>query len=711
MLAVAVPLGIVVGLTVHTTRQMAVELATAQNDLVLKLLDNSLRHDLNVVDASVDTLSRAPLVANALASRGLAASGGDRIRDQLQEYLLRQQPLVTRARIVNSRAQVVVDTEPGDHPLGPPALALLDQSRRQALNDGRATRFDVLNGQPTIIQFREVRNPQNQSLVGYLLVTVSPTALLDVVRSLEIPAYPQASALVVDGDFVAVVSPKTSPIVLMTPQERAAQFLVTMIPLGDSPWNLAIVVPKSELYSSSTQLGMLLASISIGAISIVALAGWWVSRYTAWRVDELIVSNIARQTAQRYAEAANRAKSEFLANMSHEVRTPLNGVLGFTELLIRGADGGNEQERQEFLRMIRDSGRQLLNLINDILDISKIESGQFRVEMAPHSPDYVLAEVIAAQRGAAVKKGLSLEYRWDSRIPETIQTDPHRLNQLLTNLVGNAIKFTERGGVLVIARLEDDEGKSQLRLEIHDTGIGIPSEQLGEVFEPFVQSDSSVTRKYGGTGLGLAISRRIAESLGGDLTVRSVVGQGSVFTATVGVGELYGVRMIDLPSPSIADELPAEPSQRASLSGVNILVVDDMETNRRLVSLFLSRAGAKVAAAENGAIAVEAVETGDFNVVLMDMQMPVMDGYAATTLLRQKGYQRPIIALTAHAMRGDREKCQFAGCSGYVSKPINMDELIAAVQEAIECDAARSKAESADGEVATLPFPKGYGVA
>jgi len=349
-------------------------------------------------------------------------------------------------------------------------------------------------------------------------------------------------------------------------------------------------------------------------------------------------------------------------------------------------------------------------LINDVLDISKIESGKFRVEMAPHSPDQILAQVVSMQRVKAIEKGLTLDYRWDSRIPETIQTDPHRLNQLLTNLVGNAIKFTEKGSVHVTARLEDEEGGSKLSFEIHDTGIGIPADKLDLIFQPFVQSDASMTRKYGGTGLGLAICRRIAESLGGDLTVRTVVGQGSVFTATVKTGDLYGIRMVDMPTPALTAEVPQEPTKRGNLDGVSILVVDDMETNRRLVSMFLKRAGATVNSVENGALAVEAVEQGDFQIVLMDMQMPVMDGYTATMLLRQKGYQRPIIALTAHAMRGDREKCEMAGCSGYVAKPINMDELIATVKAAATAPAA-SQPAAGDGEVATLPFNKGQSVA
>lgn len=275
--------------------------------------------------------------------------------------------------------------------------------------------------------------------------------------------------------------------------------------------------------------------------------------------------------------------------------------------------------------------------------------------------------------------------------------------------MGNAIKFTEKGSVHIIARLQDQESGSLVRFEVHDTGIGIAADKLDLIFKPFVQSDASVTRRYGGTGLGLAICRRIAESLGGELTVNTVIGQGSVFTATVSTGDLHGVRMIEMPTPALTSEVPLEPTKRGNLDGVTILVVDDMETNRRLVSMFLERAGATVASVENGALAVDAVENGNFQIVLMDMQMPVMDGYTATMLLRQRGYDRPIIALTAHAMRGDREKCEIAGCSGYVSKPVNMDILIDTVKAA--ADLLASKNPPAEPEVATLPFSKGQGVA
>jgi len=385
--------------------------------------------------------------------------------------------------------------------------------------------------------------------------------------------------------------------------------------------------------------------------------------------------------AKERAEDANRSKSEFLANMSHEIRTPLNGILGFTELLIRGADGGNEQERIDFLKTIRSSGKHLLQLLNDVLDISKIEAGQLQIETITCSPHQLLAEVISVLRVPARKKGITLDYRWESGIPETIQSDPHRLKQLLMNLINNAIKFTDEGGVLIVAKLLDDGKLPMVQFQVRDTGIGIAPEKLETIFRPFVQADTSMTRRYGGTGLGLAISYRIAKSLGGSLSVESNVGHGSQFTVAVTAGDLTGVTVNARPTVPATGDVGAQAPGKASLEGMRILLVDDGETNRKLIGLFLTRSGAMVEMSENGALALHAAEQTPFDAILMDMQMPVMDGYTATARLREKGFQGPIIALTAHAMKGDREKCAAAGCSGYLSKPVNMDELVRTVRQ------------------------------
>jgi signal transduction histidine kinase/CheY-like chemotaxis protein/HPt (histidine-containing phosphotransfer) domain-containing protein len=386
--------------------------------------------------------------------------------------------------------------------------------------------------------------------------------------------------------------------------------------------------------------------------------------------------------ARDESESANRAKTQFLANMSHEIRTPLNGILGFTELMRRASGDMTEAERQEHLEAIGTSGRHLLTLINDILDISKIEAGHLQVENLQCSPHQIIAEVVSVLRVPAEEKGISLEYRWESGIPASIMSDPLRLRQLLMNLLGNAIKFTEQGSVLVVAALDADPDAQILHLEVRDTGMGIAPEKLEMIFEPFAQADSSVTRKHGGTGLGLSISRKIAQALGGQLKASSEVGRGSVFSATVATGDLSTISIWEKPPQEIIGDLIQQETLSGSLGGVRILLVEDGDTNRKLLRLALTRACATVVTAENGKIAVDLAGNGGFDLVLMDMQMPVMDGYTATRILRERGFRQPIIALTAHAMKGDRETCEKAGCSGYLTKPIDLVTLFHMVREA-----------------------------
>lgn len=388
--------------------------------------------------------------------------------------------------------------------------------------------------------------------------------------------------------------------------------------------------------------------------------------------------------AKEAAEAADLAKSRFLANMSHEIRTPLTGILGFTELLRRGADQGDEAEREDYLKTIHASGTHLLGLVHDILDLSKIEAGQMEFECVSCRPYQIIAEVASVLRPKAQEKGLTLECRWNGGVPETIYTDPARLQQLLTNLAGNAIKFTETGGVQIVAELVHHNNKPQLKISVTDTGIGIPMDKVKYIFDPFVQADSSVTREYGGTGLGLAISRRITSGLGGQLTVHSEVGKGSTFTATIDTGSLEDVAILPAPpADGVAGSSRKLEESVLTLPPARVLLVEDGDTNRKLISLMLRRAGAEVTTAENGQLAVDLVANNPFDLILMDMQMPVMDGYTATTELRLRGATMPIIALTAHAMKGDMEKCKAAGCCGYLSKPVDSDELLRTVADAL----------------------------
>ncbi len=387
------------------------------------------------------------------------------------------------------------------------------------------------------------------------------------------------------------------------------------------------------------------------------------------------------------AEAANVSKSEFLANMSHEIRTPMTAILGYIDLIAEGCVGncnfGNSQ-MLEFTSTVRRNAQHLLQILNDILDLSKIEAGKLSVETLPVSPFQILAEVESLMRVRAVDKNLTFTVECGGPLPETIQTDPTRLRQILVNLVGNALKFTERGGVRLVTRCVDrTPAEALLHIDVIDSGIGMTPAQRAHVFNPFAQADSSTSRRFGGTGLGLSISLRLAQMLGGTITVESTPGQGSIFTATVATGPLEGVRFVEGP-PSLLAVQPPDPAPRAAASTQlcgRVLLAEDGPDNQKLISHLLRKAGADVTIVENGQFATEralaARDAGQpFDLIFMDMQMPVLDGYTATRRLRERGYAGPIVALTAHAMSSDRDKCLAAGCDDYATKPIKREQLL-----------------------------------
>ena len=408
----------------------------------------------------------------------------------------------------------------------------------------------------------------------------------------------------------------------------------------------------------------------------------------AAKQHELQAAHDALVEAKVEAVRANRAKSEFLANMSHEIRTPMTAILGFADVLLEEGDLELAPPlRLDAARTIKKNGAYLLDILNDILDISKIEAGRLEIERMSCSPLQLIAEIESLMRVRADARGLQFATEWEWPIPETVYTDPTRVKQILVNLVGNAIKFTETGSVSLQTRVLQADGKpSKLQFDVVDTGIGMTAEQTGRLFQPFVQADTSTTRKFGGTGLGLTITKRLASMLDGDITIVSTqLGLGTHIRATVAVGVPDGIKMIHSLSPG--GESATGPTDDAGSLQLDcrILLAEDSPDNQRLISHVLSKAGAEVTIAENGRIAVdlaeEAVGEGrPFPIILMDMQMPVLDGYQATMELRERGYTGPIIALTAHAMAGAREKCINSGCNDYVSKPIDRRKLIDTIQ-------------------------------
>lgn len=382
------------------------------------------------------------------------------------------------------------------------------------------------------------------------------------------------------------------------------------------------------------------------------------------------------QTAEA-AEAANQTKSDFLAKMSHEIRTPISAVLGFAQLILRGIVTDKESQRQK-IEQIESNGQHLLQLVNDLLDISKIEADQMAIEKIECYPIKIAKEVVESLRSRAVENGNSLHLQLIAPLPKSIHSDPKRFRQILTNLIGNAIKFTSDGDISVQVSFQTSSG-GKLCVDVIDSGIGMTDQQIDSVFAPFVQADSSITRRFGGTGLGLSISRELAAALGGSIEVSSRIGQGSKFHLEIEAGDRSSLQLLehDQMQPLLASS-SHNLWARADLSSLNILLADDAQTNRDLISLVLRDCGANVMIVENGRQAVDTALNSEhvFELVLMDMQMPQLDGYSATRELRDRGFEAPIFALTANSMLGDREKCLAAGCTEYLTKPINLNLLI-----------------------------------
>ena len=449
-------------------------------------------------------------------------------------------------------------------------------------------------------------------------------------------------------------------------------------------------------------------TLGVGAIAGTGflLLGWTIASAVRGQLREIEAANRALDLALREANAATKAKSDFLANMSHEIRTPMTAILGYADLL--DTAGRTDQERNDWVKTIRRNGDHLLAIINEILDISKIEAGQMTVEKVECSPAEIVADVTSLIAARAREKGLKFEARLIPPLPKTVVSDPVRLKQVLVNIAGNAVKFTEKGSVTVESALVDKGPESsRLRFTVRDTGIGMTPEQIARLFRPFTQADSSMTRRFGGTGLGLSISRSLTQLLGGEVRVESRPGEGSTFTVEIPVGLVVETKLqpdapparlasapptpiVPTPQPAAVAPSPNVPGLEGPpapkpLEGIRILLAEDGPDNQRLITFHLTKAGASVDLAENGLFAIEKVEKSvsegtPYDLILSDMQMPELDGYEAARRLRAAGCQLPIIALTAHAMSGDRDRCIAAGCDDYLTKPVDRTKLIRACE-------------------------------
>ena len=419
---------------------------------------------------------------------------------------------------------------------------------------------------------------------------------------------------------------------------------------------------------------------------IIFLVAWLIAKITAKIItqknEELVVKNKQLEEVSNQALEATRTKSEFLAIMSHEIRTPLTSIIGFSEALL-GDDSKRKEDRASIIKTIIKNGNHLLTIINDILDISKIEANKMDFEKNLFSPVELIADVEDVIKNQFTEKGIQLYIEYDFPIPNIICNDALRIKQIILNLCSNALKFTKAGKVSIKVHCDIEDEK--IFFTVIDSGIGLTDKQMDRIFDAFTQADSSTTRKYGGTGLGLSLSKQFAEKMGGTITVKSLPGIGSQFCVSVSTGEIDQQQLIvgEPELPEKIDYIKNQYDYSCSVKG-SILIVEDNYDNQQLLSIILSDIGAEITFADNGQQAIDKTLNKTYDLIFMDMQMPVMGGLEATKLLRKSGYKKPIVALTANAMKSDYDMCIAAGCDGFLTKPINREKLFQAVYKYLE---------------------------
>jgi len=527
----------------------------------------------------------------------------------------------------------------------------------------------------------------DQSQSSHTVYVLAPTAndsavAVDVLRSAGIAAaacteIETLCERIIAGCGAVIISEEA---LTTATSEMLQEILDKQEPWSDLPIILltsADVVRATEIFSRSGNISLLERPFS----RLTLIRSTQVALRARAKQYEVYTLMQALQKSKDEAERANLAKSQFLANMSHEIRTPIGAIMGFIDLI----KNSNElrQENFDYMRIIDRNSQQLLRLIDDILDLSKVEAGKMIIEQLPFQFSDFLADFISNMRFKAAEKGLQFRAEVKRPIPDLIISDPVRLRQILSNVVGNAIKFTDQGSV----ELHIDFENPTLRFTVSDTGIGLSPAQAAKLFQPFAQADSSTTRKFGGTGLGLVLSRKLAQALNGSLElVSSSPGFGSTFSIIVEPTYPPEMKMVT------QRELAAESTQRSGrddseiLRGLKVLVIEDSPDNQLLVAAYLRKTGARITLRSNGLEGIEAALKDSYDVLLMDVQMPVMDGHEATQKLRRYNYSKPIIALTAHAMNEEKMRCLASGFTDYLTKPIQKVQLIGVLSRYLPAD-------------------------